>query len=282
MIEAMAPGDLERVLDWAAAEGWNPGLEDAAAFLPVDPAGFLIHRGLGGAEARAERPPAAAVSVVNHTADLAFLGLYICHPDWRGQGLGWATWTAGLAHAGARSVGLDGVPAQQENYARSGFVATGRTLRHGGRIAPAHGQARCVAPPEQAALLARDRRLCGVARSRYLERWFRDSATRRTLILETGGALQGYGTIRRCRSGAKIGPFWAMDGGAARRLLGALAAVFDAPHCQIDIPDHAVEMTRLAEDLGLVPEFETARMYRGTPPDAQTGGYQAIVTMELG
>jgi hypothetical protein len=28
------------MLDWAADEGWNPGLGDAAAFFAVDPEGF--------------------------------------------------------------------------------------------------------------------------------------------------------------------------------------------------------------------------------------------------
>ena len=30
------------LVDWAAAEGWNPGLDDAAAFRSADPDGFLI------------------------------------------------------------------------------------------------------------------------------------------------------------------------------------------------------------------------------------------------
>jgi hypothetical protein len=38
----MAGGDLEVVLDWAAGEGWNPGLHDAAAFAAVDPEGLLL------------------------------------------------------------------------------------------------------------------------------------------------------------------------------------------------------------------------------------------------
>ena len=31
----------QRSLDWAATEGWNPGLDDAAAFQAADPDGFL-------------------------------------------------------------------------------------------------------------------------------------------------------------------------------------------------------------------------------------------------
>ena len=41
-IRPMRPEDLTLALDWAAAEGWNPGLADAACFFAADPAGFLI------------------------------------------------------------------------------------------------------------------------------------------------------------------------------------------------------------------------------------------------
>ena len=41
-------------------------------------------------------------------------------------------WQAGLAHAGARTVGLDGVVAQQDNYRKSGFKLAYRSIRYGG------------------------------------------------------------------------------------------------------------------------------------------------------
>jgi len=97
--------DVELVLDWAAEEGWNPGPEDAAAFHAADPEGLLI------AEVAGE--PVAAISVVNHSASFAYLGLYLCRPAWRGRGIGRALWLEGLAHAGGRTVGLDGVAAQE-------------------------------------------------------------------------------------------------------------------------------------------------------------------------
>ena len=113
--------ELSRILDWAADEGWNPGIEDAEAFFAADPGGFFV--------ADHDGTPVAAISVVNHSDSFAFLGLYICHPDWRGTGLGFALWTHAIAHAGGRTIGLDGVPAQQDNYARSGFELAGRTRR---------------------------------------------------------------------------------------------------------------------------------------------------------
>jgi len=36
------PPEIALAVDWAAAEGWNPGRADAACFATVDPAGFLV------------------------------------------------------------------------------------------------------------------------------------------------------------------------------------------------------------------------------------------------
>lgn len=91
--------DWSVVRGWAADEGWNPGLADGPSFFAQDPDGFFL--------GRIDGEPVSAVSVVNYGAAYAFLGFYLVRPDLRGRGHGIATWTAGLAHAGGRTVGLD-------------------------------------------------------------------------------------------------------------------------------------------------------------------------------
>ena len=41
-IRPMTRPELDLGLDWAAAEGWNPGLHDADSFHAADPGGFLV------------------------------------------------------------------------------------------------------------------------------------------------------------------------------------------------------------------------------------------------
>jgi len=41
-IRTMTRDELPLALDWAAQEGWNPGLHDAAPFAAADPGGFLM------------------------------------------------------------------------------------------------------------------------------------------------------------------------------------------------------------------------------------------------
>lgn len=271
----MSLADLEMVLDWAAAEGWNPGLDDAAAFLAADPHGFFM--------AEQDGRPAAAISVVNHEARHAFLGLYICRPEFRGRGIGFALWTHAMRHAGPRSIGLDGVPAQQGNYARSGFAATGSTLRLEGRVSAAWPGAtlRPSGPGDAGALAALDRAAVGHERLAFLHSWTADSPARRTVVAEGPSGLAGFATGRLCRSGAKIGPVIAPDCPTALALIGGAAAALGTDEISVDVPhQNTLLLARLA-DAGFVETFRTARMVRGTPP-VQTATLQAVATLELG
>ena len=58
--------EVDLMIDWAAAEGWNPGLHDASTFYAADPEGFLI--GVLDGE------PISSISVVRFGPAFAFLG----------------------------------------------------------------------------------------------------------------------------------------------------------------------------------------------------------------
>src|SRR5262249_2357489 len=123
-IRTMRPDEISIAVDWAAAEGWNPGLADAPCFATVDPDGFLVGEFDG--------VPAATISCVNYGARFAFLGFYIVRKDVRGRGYGRRIWDTAIAHAGARLIGLDGVMAQQRNYQKAGFRLAYTNVRYGG------------------------------------------------------------------------------------------------------------------------------------------------------
>lgn len=272
-IRTATPAEIGEILDWAAAEGWNPGLDDARPFHAADPGGFFV--------STVEGRPVAAISVVNHDAGQSFLGLYLCLPEWRGKGIGFALWKRALDHAGTRSVGLDGVAAQQANYARSGFVLAGASRRYEGTLAPAADPAiRPVTPGDLPALIARDTAATGYGRAAFLRAWLDPTATR--LSLATGD-LSAFATIRRCGSGAKIGPVIAPDAAVALRLIRAALAALPAERVIIDLPGRNAALAALLEAEGFTMTFETARMYRGPAPlAAAPATEQAIATMELG
>lgn len=270
-IDPMTAEDMDRVLGWAADEGWNPGVADAAAFLAADPEGFLLKR--------VDGEPVAAVSVVNHDPGFAFLGLYICRPDWRGMGHGMDVWRAGLDHAGGRTIGLDGVPDQQSNYEASGFQRHGRTLRYAGTLGvEGCGSTRLATEADVEAILVGDRAREGYDRSRFLRSWLAQGAHRWTRAIDTDDGL-AYATARICGEGLKIGPLVARDAVTARTLLADLTG--DSPFF-IDVPEDSHELQKLLEGEGFAPVFETARMYRGTPPACDPAPFSAVATLELG
>ena len=41
-IRSMTNAEMDLMIDWAATEGWNPGLHDANCYFAADPEGFLV------------------------------------------------------------------------------------------------------------------------------------------------------------------------------------------------------------------------------------------------
>jgi len=265
--------EIRLMLEWAAQEGWNPGQEDAGAFHAADPHGFFVAT-QGGV-------PVAAISVVNHSDDFAFLGLYLCRPAFRGKGIGFALWNFALSHSEGRTIGLDGVPDQEANYARSGFVLTGRSCRLQGTLAPTELRAPLATPEDLAAIIGLDRAATGVDRPRFLTEWVANHPTRKTVLLRGTGGITGFATARLCQDGCKIGPIIAPTAAAGFDLARQAAAALDQTEIIVDVPDADGDLGRRLADNGFAVTFSTARMYRGPAPLAGPT-QQAIATMELG
>ncbi len=98
--------------------------------------------------------------------------------------------------------------------------------------------------------------------------------------------LIGYGVIRPCRNGHKIGPLFAENRQAAEALLSALLAgsgIGDGSGAVfLDVPEPNQASVELAQDLGLAPVFETARMYTGRAPAIAIGKIFGVTSFELG
>jgi hypothetical protein len=275
-IRPMRPDEISIAMNWAAAEGWNPGLADDACFATVDPQGFLI----GEIEGEA----AATVSCVNYDASFAFLGFYIVRADLRGRGYGLRIWNAAIAHAGPRVIGLDGVVAQQQNYRKSGFELAYANIRYGGTVAaPEAPQVGVIALSEipLADVEAYDATVFPAPRPAFLRAWVGAPGHIGRAVVRDG-RLAGWGVIRPCRKGRKIGPLVADDRAAAEVVLSALLAGVGGSEIFLDVPGINRDAVALAQDLGLAPVFETARMYTGAIPPLRLKRIFGITSFELG
>jgi GNAT superfamily N-acetyltransferase len=279
MIRPATLGDMRLLLDWAAEEGWNPGLRDAAPFHAADPAGFLL--------AEIDGQPVGCISAVRQGEGFGFIGFYIMRPAWRGRGIGLQLWQAGMDRLAGRVVGLDGVVAQQANYRRSGFVLAWNNARflaeapgpvplspQGGaeyELLPAAG----LPLPD---LMALD--VFPTPRADFLRHWMAEPGHRALAVLRDGQA-QGFGMIRPARQGHRIGPLLARDPAAARFLFNALLAGATGP-VSLDLPLANAAAVALAEQAGMRPVFDTARMYAGPAPTLAVDRIFGVASFELG
>jgi GNAT superfamily N-acetyltransferase len=275
-IRPMRPDEISIAIDWAAAEGWNPGRGDAACFATVDPEGFLIGEIAG--------EPAATISCVNYDPHFSFLGFYIVRKDLRGRGHGLQLWDAAIAHAGSRVIGLDGVVAQQDNYRKSGFSFAYANVRYGGTVrspGPRRNDVIDLNGAPLAQIEASDATVFPAPRAAFLRSWVgAPGHVGRALIRD--GALAGWGVIRPCRIGHKIGPLVADDRCAAQSVLSALLDDTRGGEVFLDVPAANPQAVALARDLGLAPVFETARMYTAPIPLLRLERVFGVTTFELG
>jgi len=275
-IRPMRVEEIQVALAWADAEGWNPGQADTKAFASVDPQGFLL--------GEIDGEPAAVISCANYDARFAFLGFYIVREDLRGRGYGLHIWNEALAHAGNRVVGLDGVVAQQSNYKKSGFNYAYANNRYAGVLTEAPPMTEQTVPLAHvpfAAIEAYDSTVFPAPRPAFLRKWS-DTAGHVGHALLRDGVLAGWGVIRPAARGWKIGPLFADDRNAAEAVFAALLTGLEGESICIDVPGINGEAASMAQSLGFVPTFETARMYTGEIRPLMLDRIFGVTSLELG
>ncbi len=281
-LRPMTAAEVEQLVDWAALEGWNPGLSDAPAFYAADPDGYLA------AEVRGEF--VAGGAIVRHHAGFGFMGLFIVRPDYRGKGLGRTLWYARRDRLASRlapggTIGMDAVEAMRGFYARGGFREVARHVRFqlAQPVLAADDSQRFLplnqVPFEQLAEF--DRTCFPSPRDAYLRAWIAQ-ATSCSFATVEGGGLAGYAVVRRCRAGSKIGPLFADSRAVATRLFRRCCqAAADGP-VFLDIPEENAEAVAMAKEFGMQAVFSCIRMYRGPMPNLQTERIFGVTTLELG
>jgi GNAT superfamily N-acetyltransferase len=274
VIRRMSKGELAVALDWAAAESWNPGLYDAECFYAADPDGFFIAESAG--------EPLGCVSAVAYDESFGYVGLFIVRPPYRERGVGLRLLDVALRHVQGRNVGLDAAIAMQETYARYGFKYAYRVIRHqciGGGESPSEVTELASAPFDE--LLRYDRTIFPASRSKFLARWI-SQPRGASLAYMTHGRLAGYGVLRACREGYKIGPLFADEPAIAEALFQGLCARAAGAPVFLDAPEANPAAIELAQRRRMATVFDTARMYtRGTPQGRMDRCY-GVTTLELG
>lgn len=285
VIRRMERPELDLAVEKAAAEGWNPGLRDAEAFWAADPRGFFLGllNGRMAASISAVRYEAHAQNGQNSQGPaFGFIGLYIVRRDLRGRGYGLRLWKEAINTLHTPCIGLDAVLGQVETYRKDGFELARISSRYegqaGGQMPPGlHPLSQT--PFEE--VLAFDAQCFPAGREAFLRAWL-SLPGHVALGVTRGGRLAGYGVVRPCGTGAKIGPLFADDEAAAHSLLHGLLASAPAGPVYFDTPASNPAAVRLAEAHGMRVVFQTGRMYLGDAPEYDLSREFGVTSFELG
>ncbi len=290
-IRQMTRSELDTAVSWAAAEGWNPGKFDADVFWQTDPNGFfaLEHN----------NQMIGSGSAVSYDGQFGFMGFFIVKPEYRGKGFGGQLWLNMRDTLKSRldqgtAIGIDGVFAMQQSYSKTGFAFSHRNLRMEGIAEGLTNNSSdksenendlvTIQPPradDLEQLIAADARWFGCRRQRFLTAWL-EMKDSHSLIYNMGSQILGYGTIRPCQQGFKIGPLFATSGEIAEQLYCALSAKVIGQVIFLDVPENNSAALSLAAKHKLRETFGCARMYLGAAPALDYSQTFGVTTFELG
>lgn len=268
--------DIQKMLDWAKEEGWDPGLRDALPFQIIDPSGFFM--------GYLDNEPISCISNVQYSKDYSFLGFYIVKPAYRKKGFGLTIWEHAIRYGLNCNSGLDGVVAQQANYKKSGFQLAHNNIRHEFNNTLSAFKHPNIIPAYSLPLLSilnYDKNFFPCSRQAFLTSWLIMDNAQSLVYLDK--EICGYGVIRRCVKGYKIAPLFADSRAIATDLFKALCStVQDNQPIFLDTPEINSEALLLAQDFSMKPVFETARMYSKFIPDISINRTFGITTFEVG
>lgn len=274
-IRTMLPEELSIAIHWAAQEGWNPGINDAALFYLADPTGFFV--------GEVDGEVVAVGSAARYDEHYAFCGLYIVAPAHRGKGYGLELTKHRLDYCGERNVGIDGVLENVEIYKRIGYVPYYQNKRFQ-KIASSKQMNSAISEVTDAhipAILNYDLQCFSAPRKAFLSAWLMQQHGRAVCVLEDG-VVKGYAVRRQCQEGYKVGPLFADSPAIAADIFHALQQDIQGEIIILDVPENNSDAVRLAETEKMEVVFATSRMYQKGLPKTNSNKIFGITTFELG
>ena len=275
VVRRMELAETEIAAYLAYIEGWNPGIADGLAFYQADPDGFFL--------AEIDGKVVGCISAVKYSQDYGFIGFYVVEPEHRKSVAGIQLALTALNYLEGCNIGIDGVPDRIANYERLGFKVSHFNARFEtiGTDYTIDNNITFVKSIDRNLLYEYDRHCFPAPRNNFIDSWV-DMPNSFSYIYAEGTVLKGWGTIRKCRKGYKIGPLFADNFNIANSLYKALVNHALDELVYLDIPLNNPEAMNLAVRYDMKKVFETARMYSKNEPEIDFNRIFGITSFELG
>ncbi len=258
----MQATDFNIVNQWCIDEGWNIGLYDSAASYKMDPFGHFI---------ATESNPVASLSLIKHSPTFFTLGPFIVQKSYRKQGIGEALWNVAMSrmnkeHPAAHIV-LYAVSQQVERYKKSGFTPVQTIQRwYLPSNISSNNTSQCTAiTQKQIPALKQYNEKNNVINQIVLSELLFKPDTK-GLLFVVDDIIKGFGMIRRCVRGFRIGSLVADTPEIAQALIAELFVFAQGESVFIDVPDSTPESVSLLNAFNATrePLEDTIMMIKGS------------------
>ena len=277
-INVLTKDEVSTMYQWIEQEGWNPGIHDAATFYKAFGDGLI--------GVKLDDQLVGVSAVFKHNARYASFGNYLVKPEFRGQGLGLLMTRRRLHMAGYRNLSLDGVLKNEAIYRSVGFRTAhiNQRFQFQWQHAPEalHPSVRNLKDVRLLELLDYEKRLFPCKRKAYLKAWVTQPDVSAFCFISQK-TIHGFGVLRPCIEGYRIGPLFADTPVIAEHLMQALLQHSLGQPTFCDMPDKNHYASHLVHSFqGKPTDFLSARMYRGYEPELDYQRLYAITSLEAG
>jgi hypothetical protein len=255
--------DFKTVRNWCVKENWNLGSYDSSIYLYTDPGAHFIFFD--------NETPVGSISLTKHDDSLFTVGPFIVNAEYRGKGHGRTIWSMAMRRMTRypnASILLYSVIDQVNLYQSYGFKPQYKNIRWNlsGGTQHVHQTVQCepLTPEILYEIIKYDRKIFAASREKILCA-SQNYSDIKGFFVKVDNQIKGYGLIRPCISGLRIGPLFADNLEIAKCILAALLERAGSESVIIDMP----EVNDTGRDLMLIFNanrdeiFDTVVMLKG-------------------
>lgn len=264
-VSLMKPDDFNEINQWCIDEGWNLGLYGSEIYYKIDPQGHFILK---------NDETIASISLIKHSPYFFTLGPFIVKKEYRRQGVGDILWKYAMnrmnkEHPDALIV-LYAVSSQVSRYQKSGFAPVLKNQRwyiDSSNAFQLFDSLNCypITPDLIPAISLYDQHHYFTSRQLLFTQILQKPETN-GLVYMDDNIIKGFGIVRRCVRGYRIGTLIADTKEIAQSLIGGLLRFCNQESVLIDIPDCNPQGIACMNTFNAVrrPQEDTVTMIKGT------------------